>query len=109
MNPVIDRLKLIFLGVFLVVNVALLVWEFGWELPREHCEKAHKWWDGSQRVCAQPILISDITGRVLDNPQARAEALKALGRTAPAPKPDAAAGKAAKPGKTTAPQAAKAH
>jgi hypothetical protein len=95
MNPVIDRLKLIFLGIFLVINVALLVWEFGWELPRENCEKAHKWWDGSQRVCAQPILISDITGRVIDNPQARAQALKDLGRAPPpAPKPAAPAGKA---------------
>jgi hypothetical protein len=80
MNPVIDRLKLIFVGVFLVANIAMLVWEFGWAMPRENCEKAHKWWDNGQRVCAQPILISDITGRVIDNPKARAEALKAIGR-----------------------------
>ena len=40
------------------------------------------WWDNSQRVCAQPILISDITGRVIADPEARAEALKALGRDA---------------------------
>jgi hypothetical protein len=80
MNPVIDRLKLIFLGVFVVANAVMLVWQFGWVIPRENCEKAHKWWDGSQRVCAQPVLISDITGRVIDNPQAKAEALRALGR-----------------------------
>lgn|SRR5512143_2337270 len=80
MNPVIDRLKLIFLGIFLVLNVAMLIWQFGWVVPRENCEKQRKWWDGSQRVCAQPILISDITGRVIDNPQAREDALRALGR-----------------------------
>jgi hypothetical protein len=80
MNPVIDRLKLIFVGIFLVANITMLVWEFGWAMPRENCEKAHKWWDGDQRVCAQPILISDITGRVIDNPKARDEALKAIGR-----------------------------
>ncbi|HEV2532240.1 hypothetical protein [Phenylobacterium sp.] len=95
MNPVIDRLKLIFVGVFLVANIVMLVWEFGWVMPRENCEKAHKWWDGGQRVCAQPILISDITGRVIDNPKARAEALKAIGRApaakaAPAPAKPAA-------------------
>ena len=80
MNPVIDRLKLIFLGIFLAANVGMLVWTFGWAMPRERCEKAHKWWDSSQRVCAQPILISDVTGRVIDNPKAREEALRALGR-----------------------------
>ena len=83
MNPVIDRLKLIFLGVFLVINVGLLVWEFGWVIPRQNCEKAHKWWDGSQRVCAQPVLISDITGRVIDSPKAKVQALEAIGRPVP--------------------------
>jgi len=83
MNPVIDRLKLIFLGVFLVINVGLLVWEFGWVIPRQNCEKAHKWWDGSQRVCAQPVLISDITGRVIDSPKAKVQALEALSRPVP--------------------------
>jgi hypothetical protein len=83
MNPVIDRLKLIFLGVFVVANVAMLIWQVGWVMPREDCEKAHKWWDNSQRVCAQPVLISDITGRVIDNPKAKAEALRALGRLPP--------------------------
>jgi len=92
MNPVIDRLKLIFVGIFLVANITMLVWEFGWAMPRENCEKAHKWWDGDQRVCAQPILISDITGRVIDNPKARDEALKAIGRA-----PATAAAKAASP------------
>jgi hypothetical protein len=80
MNPVIDRLKLIFVGIFLVANIAMLVWQVGWVMPREKCEKHHKWWDNGQRVCAQPILTSDITGRIIDNPKAREEALKAIGR-----------------------------
>jgi hypothetical protein len=46
----------------------------------EKCTQARKWWDGSQRVCAQPILISDITGRVIADPKARAEAMAAVGR-----------------------------
>jgi hypothetical protein len=84
MNRTLERLKLIFLAVFAVLTVGMMVWQVGWIWPEQHCEKAHKWWDNSQRTCAQPVLISDITGRVIADPQARAEALKALGRT-PAP------------------------
>ena len=84
MNPTIERLKLIFLGIFAVANVGVLVWQLGWAWPEQKCTEARKWWDGSQRVCAQPILISDITGRVIADPQARAEAMRAVGR---APKP----------------------
>jgi hypothetical protein len=80
MNRTLERLKLIFLGIFAVLTAGMLIWQFGWIVPQQKCEKAHKWWDYSQRVCAQPILISDITGRVIADPQARAEALKALGR-----------------------------
>jgi len=84
MNPTIERLKLIFLGIFAVANVGILVWQVGWAWPEQKCNEAHKWWDGWERVCAQPVLISDITGRVIADPKARAEALKALGRTPPA-------------------------
>ena len=93
MNPAIQRLKLIFLGIFAIANVVMLIWQFGWVVPQQKCEAEHRWWDGGlSRVCATPILISDITGRVIADPKARAEALKALGRepapsAAPAPKP----------------------
>jgi hypothetical protein len=80
MNPTLERLKLIFLATFAVLTVAMLVWQVGWIWPQQNCEKAHRWWDNSQRVCAQPVLISDITGRVIADSQAREEALKALGR-----------------------------
>ena len=65
--------------------VGLLIWHFGWELPRQRCEAARKWWDPGQRVCATPILTSDVTGRLIDNPQAREEALRAIGRLPPRP------------------------
>jgi hypothetical protein len=94
MNPTIERLKLIFLGVFAVVNAGILVWTLGWAMPQQHCVEAHKWWDGHERTCAQPILTSDITGRMIVNQQARNDALRAIGRlpppvadTAAAPKP----------------------
>lgn len=89
MNPVIRRLGFIFVGVFFVINIGLLIWHFGWELPRQRCEAARKWWDPGQRVCATPILTSDVTGRLIDNPQAREEALRAIGRLPPKPGPAA--------------------
>lgn len=85
MNPSIERIKLIFIGVFAVINVAILVWTVGWAWPQEKCEGIHKWWDGSTRVCAQPVLTSDITGRVITDKKARDEALRAIGRRPPAP------------------------
>jgi len=88
MNPTIERLKLIFLGIFAVANLAILVWTVGWAWPEERCTGAHKWWDGDQRVCAQPILTSDITGRMITDKKARDEALRAIGR-APPPAPAA--------------------
>lgn len=86
MNPNIERLKLIFIAIFAVLVTAALVWQIGWIIPQQHCEKAHKWWDPGERVCAQPVLISDITGRTIQDQQAAAEARKAIGR-GPAPKP----------------------
>jgi len=80
MNPTLERLKLIFLALFAGLTAAILVWQVGWIWPRQNCEKAHRWWDNSQRVCAQPVLISDITGRVIADEKSREAALKALGR-----------------------------
>ena len=80
MNRTIDRLKLIFLGIFAVANLGILVWSLGWAMPQQRCTEAHKWWDGYQRVCAQPILTSDITGRMITDRAARQAALRAIGR-----------------------------
>jgi hypothetical protein len=87
MNRTIDRLKLIFLGVFALVNVGILVWTFGWARPEQRCGEAHKWWDPYTRVCAQPVLTSDFTGRMIVDQKSRDEALRAIGRTPPPPKP----------------------
>lgn len=80
MNPNIERLKLIFVAVFALLAVGALVWQFGWIMPQKKCEGAHNWWDGSERVCARPVLISDITGRTIQDKQAEAEAKAAIGR-----------------------------
>ena len=77
----INRLKLIFIGIFVVVNIAILIWQIGWVWPQQRCERAHKWWDNGQRVCAAPVLISDITGRTIQDKQGEAAARAAIGRS----------------------------
>ncbi len=80
MNPSIERVKLIFIGIFAVVNLGLLIWTLGWVRPEKECVESHKWWDAASRACGQPILTSDITGRVITDQKARNEALRAIGR-----------------------------
>jgi len=80
MNPNIERLKLIFLGLFAVLVVGVAIWQVGWIMPQKKCESQHKWWDHGQRVCATPVLISDITGRVITDEKGLADAKRALGR-----------------------------
>jgi hypothetical protein len=97
MNPNIERLKLIFLALFVIGAIGVGVWQVGWVIPRNKCEKEqHKWWDPAERVCAQPVLVSDITGRVITDEKALAEAKKAVGRPATPPKPAVAPAPAAK-------------
>jgi hypothetical protein len=80
MSRVIDRLKIVFLCVFALSSVAVLVYHVGWAWPEKRCEAAHKWWDWRARICATPVLISDITGRVIQDKEAKAEAERAIGR-----------------------------
>ena len=82
MNPNIERLKLIFVGLFVVAVIGVVVWQVGWEGPRRECEAQRKWWDHGERVCATPVLISDITGRTIQDKQAEAAARAAIGRPA---------------------------
>ena len=87
MNRIIYRIKLIFFAVFATVSAGILIYHFGWVRPMRECEIEQRgWWDPSGRVCAKPVLISDITGRTLEDKAAAAEAKKAIGRPA-APTP----------------------
>jgi len=71
MNRTIDRLKLIFLGLFAVMSAGVFVYHVFWVWPGDKCEAAGDWWDGRTRTCAKPILISDITGRVIKDEATR--------------------------------------
>ncbi len=63
MNSTIDRLKLIFLGIFAISGIALWVFQILYVMPAKKCEAGGQWWDRDRRVCAQPIYIPDMTGR----------------------------------------------
>ncbi len=81
MNRTIDRLKLIFLALFAVLSASAFAYHIGWVWPGQKCEAAGDWWDWRSRTCARPLLISDITGRVIKNDAtrnaAKADAAKA--------------------------------
>lgn len=63
MNPTIDRLKLIFLGIFAVMCAGVWAYQIFYVWPAKRCDAESGWWDRSTRICAQPLAISSITGR----------------------------------------------
>jgi hypothetical protein len=63
MSNLIRRVFRITAAFFLVTCLVLLVVQVVWVTPGQDCERAGKWWDWRQRACAQPIQISDLTGR----------------------------------------------
>lgn len=63
MNASINRLKIIFMGIFAVAVVAIWTYELLWVWPAKDCAKAGGEWDGGERICATPIYIPDRTGR----------------------------------------------
>jgi hypothetical protein len=63
MNRTIDRLKLIFLGIFAIGVVAIWAYQILVVVPARRCEGNGQWWDRDRRICAQPLYIPDITGR----------------------------------------------
>ena len=81
MNPNIERLKLIFIAVFALAVVGVMIWQIGWIIPQKNCEKAHRWWDPGERVCAMPVLITTITRRPAADKQAEAAAKAAIEHT----------------------------
>ena len=71
MNRTIKRLMLIFVGAFALSVVGVVIYQVGWVMPGQACESKGDWWDWRGRTCAHPVLISDITGRVIDTPDQR--------------------------------------
>ncbi|HYE44412.1 MAG TPA: hypothetical protein VEA44_01430 [Caulobacter sp.] len=101
MNTTIDRLKVLFLGLFFVGAVAAWTYQFFWVRPAKQCESQQRWWDPSTRTCATPLYIPSMTGRpegVSREDWARQQAAKAQLRDRLGEDGEAqAAGPAAKP------------
>ena len=81
MNRNIIRLQLFFFGLFLVMSAAIVVVNYVWVAPGQECEQSGQWWDWRTRICARPILISNITGRVIHDDATRAAAKADLSGT----------------------------
>jgi len=92
MSKLIRQVFRITAGVFVVVSLVMVVIQLVWINPGRECEQAGKWWDWRQRTCAQPILISDITGRPITDRKshdaAKADAQARKAETPQAAKPD---------------------
>ena len=89
MSNLIRRVFRITAAFFLVTCLVLLVVQVVWITPGQDCERAGKWWDWRQRTCAQPIQISDITGRPITDRSSH-DAAKAEARARKAEAPGAA-------------------
>ena len=80
------RLRLAALAIFAITVVASFSYHIFWKWPEERCLEKGDWWDWRERVCAHPVLISDITGRTIQDKQAEAAARTiARPKTPPAP------------------------
>ena len=63
MNRFINRLKLVFIGVFAVAGALIWTYHLVWVWPGQRCEARGGWWDWQTLVCATPVPLSMFTGR----------------------------------------------
>ena len=69
MNPVIHRLTLLFVSVFVVSLVVVAVYQVMWVIPAKQCQAHSAWWDPDTRVCATPIFLPALTHRPIGSPK----------------------------------------
>lgn len=86
MDRIFFRLRLVFLSVFAVVVAASFAYHIFWRWPEQRCLEKGDWWDWRERVCAHPVLISDITGRTIQDREAEAAARAATRPATPPPR-----------------------
>ncbi len=81
----ISRLRLIFFGVFIVLSIASIAFQFLWLRPMRKCEASGNWWHGPSLSCATVVYIPDITGRyVIRGQESKAPAAPPTPGQAPA-------------------------
>ena len=88
MKLTIERQTKITFVVFLVTTFIVFAVQIIWVWPGQRCEEAGKWWDWHTRVCAQPIAISSITGRIIKSDAARDAAKAEVAKLKAATKPN---------------------
>jgi hypothetical protein len=76
------RLRLVFVSIFVVVCAASFAYSYFWRWPEQRCLANHNQWDWRQRVCAVPVIITDITRRPAQDPAAERRAREALAKPA---------------------------
>lgn len=83
MNRSINRLKIIFIGLFLVASAGVLAYHSLWVWPKARCEARGGAWAGKWLKCGTIYSIETLTGRPANLPPINNEA-------APAPSAPAA-------------------
>ena len=63
MNRAINRLKLVFIGIFAIAGIAIWTYHLMWVWPGQRCEARGGWWDWHTRTCATPVPLQMLTGR----------------------------------------------
>jgi len=62
MNKTIDRLKLIFLGIFIVAAAGVWAYQVLVVKPKRECESQGAWWGGKWRECEHAVSIAPYKG-----------------------------------------------
>jgi len=82
MNRTFNRLKIIFVSLFLISCVAIFAYHYMWVWPKARCEARGGAWAGKWMKCGTIYSIETLTHRPLNVPPINGEA-----RIAPAPAP----------------------
>ena len=69
MNRFIQRVMIGFVALFVVCVIAIVIYAVWWQRPEQRCEMFGNWWDASDRVCAKPIFLPNITHRPIGSPK----------------------------------------
>lgn len=79
MNRNINRLKIIFIGIFLASIVGVFGYHYLWVWPKAKCEARGGAWAGKWLKCATVYPIETLTGRPADLPQINTDTSKMEG------------------------------
>lgn len=84
MNKTINRLKYIFIGLFLLGSASVLAYHGMWVWPKERCEKSGGAWAGKWMKCATVYPIETWTRRPRGTPPLNGQSADAPTADAPA-------------------------